>query len=241
MSRDSDPVQQPPAGDNRRNGLRARRAPQHNDGRGCLVGPLRGGAGSVQGGDERLPLFFVKALGKELLKLVDHYQQPWGGPLTRALRAGARDGVNKRQGQALAPGADARPAPRIGGSTPARRSEDLPTPDTPDPISRAGLFRRRDIRSCTPIAPRASTTDRPSASSAPPALPEPNQPLPGIPGHRRSCPPDLRRSFPAASTVRAGIEHVVLPGVVTDLHTLRASCVNRVFAGTHARVVKQSY
>ena len=46
--------------------------------------------------------------------------------------SGARPGVSTRHGQPAAPGADGSPAPRIRGSTPARSSDDLPAPDTPD-------------------------------------------------------------------------------------------------------------
>ena len=57
-------------------GLEISAHPQHYQGRGCLIPPVPGGGCRVQRGDERLPLLFIGALGEQLLKLVNHQQQP---------------------------------------------------------------------------------------------------------------------------------------------------------------------
>ena len=75
-------------------------------------------------------------------------------PATRiaSSSSGLRDGVKIRHGQRAASGADASPAPRSLGSTPAHSSEDLPAPDTPDTTSRPGPVSRADMSSRTFVA-----------------------------------------------------------------------------------------
>src|ERR1019366_9628153 len=90
-------------------------------------------------------------------------------PRTASSSNGARAGVNNRHGQHADPGADASPAPRIRGSTPARSSDDLPAPDTPETTSRPCPSRRRDIRSSTSVA-AASRPKKNAASCSSNAL-----------------------------------------------------------------------
>ena len=65
-------------------GLEIGAHPQHDQRRRYLIRPVPGAGGRVQGGDERLPLPLIGALGKHLLELVDHQQQPL--PLIRSRR-----------------------------------------------------------------------------------------------------------------------------------------------------------
>ena len=85
-----------------------------------------------------------------------------GATRTASSSSGARVGVNTRHGHDAASGADASPAPRIRGSTPARSSDDLPAPDTPDTTSRPAPCRCRDIRSST----SAAAASRPKKNAA---------------------------------------------------------------------------
>jgi hypothetical protein len=57
-------------------GLEVSAHAQHDQRRGCLIRPVPGGGGRVQGADERPPLPLIGALGEQLLELVDHQQQP---------------------------------------------------------------------------------------------------------------------------------------------------------------------
>ena len=90
---------------------------------------------------------------------------------TASSSSGARAGVNNRHGQDADPGADASPAPRSRGSTPARSSEDLPAPDTPDTTSSPAPFSCRDIRSSTWVAaasrPKKNAASRSSNALSP--------------------------------------------------------------------------
>ena len=97
-------------------------------------------------------------------------------PASRATRtasssSGARAGVNSRHGQDAAPGADTSPVPRIRGSTPARSSDDLPAPDTPDTTSRPAPSSCRDIRASTWVAaasrPKKNAASRSSNALSP--------------------------------------------------------------------------
>ena len=77
--------------------------------------------------------------------------------------------MNTRHGQDADPGADASPAPRIRGSTPARSSDDLPAPETPEITSRPGPGQSRDSRSSTSVA-AASRPKKNAASCSSNAL-----------------------------------------------------------------------
>lgn len=55
------------------------------------------------------------------------------------------------QGHVADPGASANPLPRNSGSTPARSSEDLPAPDTPDTTTTEGAANRLDIRASNSV------------------------------------------------------------------------------------------
>ena len=67
------------------------------------------------------------------------------------------------------PGADASPAPRIRGSTPACSSDDLPAPETPDTTSRPAPCSCRDIRSSSSVV-AASRPKKNAASCSSNAL-----------------------------------------------------------------------
>ena len=94
-------------------------------------------------------------------------------PATRTANSssGARAGVNNRHGQYAAPGAETSPVPRILGSTPARSSDDLPAPDTPDTTSGPVPFNCRDIRASTCVAaasrPKKNAASRSSNAFSP--------------------------------------------------------------------------
>ena len=83
--------------------------------------------------------------------------------------SGARPGVNTRHGHDADSGADASPAPRIRGSTPACSSDDLPAPETPDTTSRPAPCSCRDIRSSSSVV-AASRPKKNAASCSSNAL-----------------------------------------------------------------------
>jgi hypothetical protein len=83
--------------------------------------------------------------------------------------SGALVGVNTTHGHHAAPGATASPSARTCGSTPARSSDDLPAPDTPDTTKSPVPARPRDIRSST-CAVAASRPKKNAASRSPNAL-----------------------------------------------------------------------
>ena len=101
---------------------------QHDQRRWCLIWAVPGGGGRVQGGDERLPLPLIGALGEQLLELVDHQQQP---PRPRRLVALSRGavGIPGRPGwprQGGLPRGEGEPL-RIEASSP-RRTADASVP-----------------------------------------------------------------------------------------------------------------
>ena len=63
---------------------------EDDQGRGLVVRPVPDGGRGVQRGDERAPLLFIRALGEQLLELVNHQQQLPAVLRRRSVRVGRR-------------------------------------------------------------------------------------------------------------------------------------------------------
>jgi hypothetical protein len=105
--------------------------------------------------------------------------------------------VNTRHGHDAAPGAASSPSARSRGSTPARSSDDLPAPDTPDTTSSPAPSRRRDIRSST----WAVAASRPKKNAASCSSNAASPPVGGI-GHRPQQPRQRALAASAATITR---------------------------------------